>query len=219
MCHILSKMGLGGRIYTGVEGSSIWSGVGQEGAVIDFFVHRGATRRRRRALDLDARRDAHGHQFLEEELAGVRDVDADNLRADALAVLVGAPVGGLPLVGARDEAARGADVDRVWIRIDEHPVAQEVGHAVRDEAVALHLAHAQAAVARPTLHGLARQHRHGPARPCVDLVVDQVLEALVERGPEEDLCSEGSSRVARVHDLVAVALEAKVVEQRRDLVD
>ena len=75
----------------------------------------------------------------------------------------------------------------VRVRVDEQPVPQEVRGAVTDEAVSLHLSHAQPTVAPSPLHGLPRKVHHGPPAPTVDLVVHQMLQALVERRPQENL--------------------------------
>ena len=49
-------------------------------------------------------------------------------------------------VGDGYEPAEVADVDAVLVAVDEEAVAEEAGAAVSDQAVALHLAHAQTAV-------------------------------------------------------------------------
>ena len=77
-----------------------------------------------------------------------------------------------------------------------------------DDAVALHLAKAQAAVTGAALDRLARQDLDGPAAARVDLVVHHVLQALVVGGPQEDLRLQLPPRVAVVHHHPAAALVA-----------
>ena len=121
-------------------------------------------------LEDEARRDVHGEELLgevrrgivrsrscarakersvthlEEELAGVGEHELD----DPLGRL--AP--GAPAVVAH-EAALLADVDLERVGRHHEALEEELRCAVRDEAVALHLAEAQAAVARATLGRLA----------------------------------------------------------------
>mmetsp|Transcript_16479 Transcript_16479/g.64296 ORF Transcript_16479/g.64296 Transcript_16479/m.64296 type:complete len:1268 (+) Transcript_16479:614-4417(+) len=163
----------------------------------------------------DARRDLHGHQLLEEELAGVGDVDLRDVR-----VVVAALALELLLleVGDGEEATVVADVDAVGVGLREEALLEELRGAVGDDAIALHLSEAEAAVARPALHGLAREVLQGAARARVDLVVHHVLEALIVGGPDEEVRLQLPAGVAVVEHFVAVALVAAVVEHHRDLV-
>ena len=69
---------------------------------------------------------------------------------------------------------------------------EEAGRAMGDDAVALHLPKAQAAVPGAPLHGLAREQGHRAPAPGVDLVVHHVLQALVVGRVQEDLGLLGS---------------------------
>jgi len=77
---------------------------------------------------------------------------------------------------------------------------------VADDAVALHLAEAQAAVARAALHRLSRQDLDRTAAPGVNLVVHHVLQPLVVRRAEEDLRLQLPPRVPIVHGLPPATL-------------
>ena len=61
------------------------------------------------------------------------------------------------------------------------------------DAVALHLAKAQAAVSRTALHGLPGQQGHRTPPAAVDLVIHHVLEALVVGGVQEYLGLQGGT--------------------------
>lgn len=54
---------------------------------------------------------------------------------------------------------------------------------------------------RSSLHGLPVEDLDRPAGPGVDLVVHHVLEALVVRGPDEDLGGELAAREAVIQNL------------------
>jgi hypothetical protein len=112
----------------------------------------------------------------------------------------------------------------------EEKYLEEGSGAVGDHAVALHLSEAEAAVAHAALHRLPHEDLRRPARPAisqhlklvqaqvhgmeeeeeevpaVDLIVDEVLEALVVRGAEEDLRVHAAARVAVVEHFVAAKL-------------
>ena len=86
----------------------------------------------------------------------------------------------------------------VYIPVSVQAVAQEIRCAVRDETVALHFTHTQTAFSGTALHGLTCKHGHGTAGACVDLVVDQVLKALIECRTQENERVERASSVAIV---------------------
>ena len=85
--------------------------------------------------DSQSRCDLHRHQLLDEQLAGVGDVDtADALRAladSAFELLFGE-------VGLADETTGFTDVHAVAIAHFEQPLFQEASTAMRDHAVTLH---------------------------------------------------------------------------------
>ena len=82
----------------------------------------------------------------------------------------------------------------VSVRVDEQTVAEEVGATVADQTVSLHLSHSQPAVPRSSFHGLPGEVHDGSPASAVDLVVHQVLQALVERWPQEHLRSKRGIR-------------------------
>ena len=75
-----------------------------------------------------------------------------------------------------------------------------------DDAIALHLAKAQATVARAALHRLSRQNLDWTAAPGVDFVVHHVLQALVVRRAKEDLRLQLPPRVPIIHSLPTATL-------------
>jgi len=77
---------------------------------------------------------------------------------------------------------------------------------VADDAVALHLAKAQAAVACAALHRLPRQDLDWAAAPGVDFVVHHMLQPLVVRWAQEDLRLQLPPRVPVIHSLPTAAL-------------
>ena len=151
-----------------------------------------------RSVNKDARYNAHGHQFLKQQLASVRDVDL----AEASGVVAeGAGEGLFAQVSDGDQAALVAHMHSIGITVQttnkqtmlqssksKHTqahapvavksVAQEVGCAVADQAISFHLSHAQPTFSCATFHRLSRQHRHWTSAACMDFIVDQVLQAL-----------------------------------------
>lgn len=65
-----------------------------------------------------------------------------------------------------------ADVRDAVVGAQVQPVMQQVGGAVRQQRVALHLAEADAAAGLAALDGLARQRVHGPDGADLELVGD-----------------------------------------------
>eukprot|EP00042_Codosiga_hollandica_P059448 m.916303 g.916303 ORF g.916303 m.916303 type:complete len:306 (-) comp60162_c0_seq1:2712-3629(-) len=148
-----------------------------------------------------ARCNVHCHQLLEQQLGGVRNPDlgdASHVAAWLAAELLGA------WIGDRNQTANVADVHRVRVRHIEQTFLEDVGDTVRDHAVALHFTNTQAAVTRTTLHRLTGKDLHRSARARVDLVVHHVLESLVVRGSEVNLCIELAAGEAVVEHLVSV---------------
>mmetsp|Transcript_57052 Transcript_57052/g.100154 ORF Transcript_57052/g.100154 Transcript_57052/m.100154 type:complete len:607 (+) Transcript_57052:305-2125(+) len=105
----------------------------------------------------------------------------------------------------------------VRVTVGIQTVAQKVRCAVGDQTITFHLSHAETSCGRAALHGLTCGHRDRTAGACVDLVVDQVLQALVERRAEEDKRVERAAGVAVVHALVAVLLVAQLGQVATDL--
>ena len=127
--------------------------------------------------------ELHGHEFLEEELAGVGDADlADVFAAVARLAVV------LELIQVRlaEQAALLAHVHPVGIGDIEEAFLQEASRPVRNHTVAFHLSKAETTVPGPTLGRLPRQDLGRSTTTRVDLVTDHVLQALVEGRTQED---------------------------------
>mmetsp|Transcript_38401 Transcript_38401/g.115055 ORF Transcript_38401/g.115055 Transcript_38401/m.115055 type:complete len:461 (-) Transcript_38401:2045-3427(-) len=107
----------------------------------------------------------------------------------------------------------------ILIGITKETIPYKVGASVGDETVAFHLSHPQPSVAGSTLEGLTGQHRHGPSRAGVHLVVDEMLETLVERRTDEDSGVERTAGVSLIHGLVAVTLISHGMETHTDILD
>ncbi|GIX64653.1 uncharacterized protein BcabD6B2_40880 [Babesia caballi] len=158
--------------------------------------------------------DGHGHQLLNQQLARVGNRHLRNLRL----VVAGGALEVAPVeVGNAAEPAPVADVHPEGVALVEEPLLEHLGRAVRDHAVALHLAEAQPAVPGAPLGGLPRQHRHRPPGAGVDLVLHHVLEPLVVGGPDEDLAHDHLAGEAAVQRLVAVLAVAALEEPVRHL--
>ena len=89
-------------------------------------------------------------------------------------------------------------MNTVLIRVAEEPVSDKVRTTMRDEAIALHLSHAQTTVTTSSLQGLSGKHGDRAAGPAVNLVVDQMLQALVKGGANENTCIQKSPSVALI---------------------
>lgn len=161
-------------------------------------------------LEAQPRRDVHAEQLLDEQLGGVGDGHLDDV-ARRLAAL--APV------EVAHEAARLAHVDLVLVRRQHEPLQQQLAGAVRDEAVALHLAEAETAVARAALGGLPRQDGAGPPCPGVHLVLDHVLQLLVVDGSREDVERQRLARDARREVVLAAVAEPLLDQDAGHLLD
>ena len=99
--------------------------------------------------------------------------------------------------GQFDEATLAADIDFEGVRRNHQPLHDETGCSVADEAVTLHLTHAEATIAGSTFGWLPRQHCDPAARPGMHLVLHHMLEALVEDRAGEDVAGEHLARDAR----------------------
>mmetsp|Transcript_36742 Transcript_36742/g.103675 ORF Transcript_36742/g.103675 Transcript_36742/m.103675 type:complete len:295 (-) Transcript_36742:463-1347(-) len=183
-----------------LEGPGV--GRGSEAAVLGFLVEQ------------QAGHHAHGHELLEEELAGVGDHDLNDGAAPTCAAL---KLQLLQVCHCR-EPAHLAHVDAVGVRLREGALLEEGCGAVGEDAVALHLAKAQAAVPGAPLCGLTCEDLGGAAPAAVDLVVHHVLQALVVRRAQEDGHKELLPGVSVVHRLEATHLVAEPVEDLGHLV-
>ena len=105
-----------------------------------------------------------------------------------------------------------AHVDVVKVGALEHAVVEDVPDGVAGARVRFHLSKAQPPSPLTALVGLLRQRVLSPPPPCVPLVVDHVLEALVEYRTDEYLAGEHLARDPRLHRFVPVLLEACLVE-------
>mmetsp|Transcript_27537 Transcript_27537/g.79232 ORF Transcript_27537/g.79232 Transcript_27537/m.79232 type:complete len:209 (+) Transcript_27537:609-1235(+) len=110
-----------------------------------------------------------------------------------------------------------AHMDSVSVAHVEEALLKHLGRPVGNHAVPLHLTKPKAALSRPALHRLARQHHHRPPNSRVDLVVDHMLEPLVVGGPDEDARIQPTAGVAVEQHLHPVLLVAECVEVGRDL--
>ena len=72
--------------------------------------------------------------------------------------------------GVAKQTATSANFYVTDVRGEIQTLQQERGRAVRDEAIAFHLAHPQAALLRAPLGGLPRQHVELTPGPRLDLV-------------------------------------------------
>jgi hypothetical protein len=100
----------------------------------------------------------HSHQFLEQQLCGVWNLDLRDV-GSVVAVLALEPL--LVQVSLANQTADAADVHAIQIGHVEETLLQESSCAVRDHAIALHLSETQTAVARTTLGRLASQDLGG----------------------------------------------------------
>ena len=146
------------------------------------------------------RRDRHGHEFLEQQLACVGEHYLHHL--GALGRVLAALEGLVLQVRNGDEAAGLTHVDPIRVALVHQAFFQKSRRAVRDDAIALHLPETQPAVPGPALHGLPRQDLHRPPSSAVDLVIHHVLQALVVRGAQEYLSLQLAPGVAVVHYLI-----------------
>ena len=125
-----------------------------------------------------------------------------------------------PAVGSVERQQVSVRKPQAWCKICCVTMYLEEGRrAVGYDAVTLHLAKAQAAIAGAPLHGLACQDLDRPTAAAVDLIIHHVLKALIVGGVEEDLCLHLAPCVPVVHDFPAARLVAAAVELRGDVVN
>ena len=142
------------------------------------------------------RRDAHAHELLEEELGSVGNVNLRDGRAVAASAAFKRV---LAQVRDRGQAAQIAYVQAVGVACIVHAFLEEVGHAVRDHTVALHLTETKTTIAAAALDRLAREDLHRTTCTAVDLVINHVLQALVIRWTKIHLRLQLAASVAIVH--------------------
>mmetsp|Transcript_19783 Transcript_19783/g.45566 ORF Transcript_19783/g.45566 Transcript_19783/m.45566 type:complete len:498 (-) Transcript_19783:580-2073(-) len=159
--------------------------------------------------------DLHAHQLLEEQLACVWHKD---LRDARLVSAAAALEGSLVEVSDRDHAADVTYVDAEGVRRLEEALLENGGDAVRDHAIPLHLAKAEAAVARAPLHRLPREQSDRPARARVDLVIHHMLEPLVVGWAQKHVRLHSPPGVPVEHHLKTALLVAKILQELGDLI-
>merc|ERR1719175_319905 len=152
--------------------------------------------------------NVHRLELLEEQLAGVRDLDGVH-GGRGLACVTPAAV--------REQAAGVAHVAGEGIARDHQPLHQEHARSVGNQAVPFHLTQPQASVSAPTLRRLPCQHC---ARPCgapVHLVDHHVLQLLIVHWSHEDVCLQALSSYARSDTVLALVIEASLDELLADI--
>ena len=96
----------------------------------------------------------HGHQLLEEEFAGVGDLDL----ADVFCrIAPSAEILAFEKVRFAEETTSVADVHSVAVRHIKEALFEEARGAMRDHAVTLHLSESETAIPGTTFCGLSRQ--------------------------------------------------------------
>mmetsp|Transcript_34960 Transcript_34960/g.87209 ORF Transcript_34960/g.87209 Transcript_34960/m.87209 type:complete len:662 (-) Transcript_34960:1408-3393(-) len=118
-----------------------------------------------------------------------------------------------------EQATLFAHVRDEAVRAVHEALVEQHRRAVPDQAVALHLAEPQPAIARAPLGGLAREHGARPARARVHLVHDHVLELLVVDGPEENVGRQRLAGDARGDVVLARVVKAVLDEHARTVVN
>ena len=114
------------------------------------------------------------------------------------------------LIDCRERATLGTDARREWIRNIHQTLLRKDSRTVRDETVALHLAHTQTTVTRPAFARLAGKRHDGTTPTGMALVNHHVLEALVMGRTDEDLHFHHFARLTIVHDLIAVRVQTEI---------
>ena len=92
----------------------------------------------------------------------------------------------------------------------QHGLPQKVRRPVRNDAVAFHLANAQATVVGAPLNRLPREHGARTARAVIDFVLHHVLQTHVVRGPDENLALHALARHAVIKQLCAAGVVAQL---------
>ena len=158
----------------------------------------------------------HRLQLLKPELHGIRNrlVFQTCLRA-ARPTLIET----ILLVDCRERTARGTHACGERVRYIHQAFLGECGRTVGNEAVALHLAHAQTTITGTALARLAGEGYNGTAATRMALVNHHVLQALVMRGPDEDFYLHLLARLAIIHDLVAVRVHPKIRHVNLEILD
>mmetsp|Transcript_40875 Transcript_40875/g.128065 ORF Transcript_40875/g.128065 Transcript_40875/m.128065 type:complete len:675 (-) Transcript_40875:1998-4022(-) len=149
--------------------------------------------------EAEPRDDVHALELLEKQLAGVGQADICDGLVRAAVLTPSWPLQEPALLAHR----RGE-----LIAAQHEALHDEVRRAVADEAIALHLAEAQAAVAAAALRGLPRENGARAPRARVHLVHYHVLELLVEHRAHEDVAADLLPRRAAREDVLAVVAEA-----------
>jgi hypothetical protein len=107
----------------------------------------------------------------------------------------------------------------ILVGIAEESVANEVGASMCNEAVTFHLSHAETTITGASLKRLASKHSNRTTGTRVDLIVNQVLQALVERGSDEDSRIHRPASMALVHGFISVALVTHRMETLTDVIN
>lgn len=162
---------------------------------------------------VETRLDHHGHELLEEKLAGVGDPDLANLvtRVTQFAVILR-----LSQIGLTEETALLADVDTIAIRNIEETFLQESGRTMRYHAITFHLSKSQTTITSSSLSRLTSEDLSWTTASGVNLVTDHMLQSLIVGGVEEDHDLQLLASEAVVHDFVSISLVAKLMQLVRN---
>ena len=94
--------------------------------------------------------DAHRHHFLQEQLAGVRDLNLADSGGLVLAPGGAAFVSHLFQISLCCHTAVFANMNSVLIRIAKESIADEIGTTVGNQTITFHLSHTQTTITRTT---------------------------------------------------------------------
>mmetsp|Transcript_6146 Transcript_6146/g.17625 ORF Transcript_6146/g.17625 Transcript_6146/m.17625 type:complete len:202 (-) Transcript_6146:960-1565(-) len=163
----------------------------------------------------EAGSDVHGLQFLEQQLARVRQLHSRHVIRG-----FGGWAHGLSarLVPVPQQPAVLADMHLKGVGGDHQPLQQQHASTVPDEAVSLHLTKTQAALPGAPLRGLPSQHHPWAAGARVNLVQHHVLQLLVVHGPHEHVSLQRLPSDAGSEEVLAAVAEAAGHQVRGDVV-
>ena len=162
---------------------------------------------------VQSRLDLHGHQLLQEQLAGVRDPDL----ADILCrVAPSAMILELFQVRLAEQSTRMADMDSVAVGHIEEPLLQEPSRSMTNHTVSLHFSETKSTIPGSSLSWLSCQDLSRSPPSSIDLVSNHMLQSLIVGGTQEDENVQLLTSEPTVHGFVSMALIPQVMQLLRD---
>ena len=153
-------------------------------------------------------RNLHSHQFLDQQLASIRDAHSTNwlrwLAHRAFKLL-------LSEICLTDQTTEFTNVQLVAVRDIEKPFFQETSGTVWNHAVSFHFSETKTSITPSSFRRLSSQNLSWSSTPWMDFVLHHVLQPLVVSRTKEDHHFHLFTSEPVVHHFITSELVSKTV--------